>query len=212
MGTVLPVRPWRFRPPRKFRTPQILRALARRLARLRRHSGFLALTGAIATAAFLSGPWFTERPTRTATGATAAVIDGDSLRAGHLDIRLIGIDAPELRQACRDGDGREWPCGRAAREQLRALASRGDIACAAHGDDRTSRTLAVCSAGDIADLGEAMVRAGYAVDASGFTSRYAAAEAQARAQRRGIWRGPFEHPQDWRAGNRRRETVGLSGR
>ena len=212
MGTALHFRPWRLRLPRTFVAPPALRALARRLARLRRHAGFLALTAALATAAFLSGPWFTDRPTRTAAGATAAVIDGDSLRAGHLDVRLIGIDAPDLRQACRDGDGRAWPCGRAAREELRALAARGDIACAAHGYDRYSRTLAVCSAGDIADLGEAMVRAGYAVDASGFTSRYAAAEAQARAQRRGIWRGPFEHPQDWRTGNKRRESVGWSGR
>jgi len=35
------------------------------------------------------------------------VIDGDSLRTGSEEIRLVGIDAPELRQTCRDGQGRE---------------------------------------------------------------------------------------------------------
>jgi endonuclease YncB( thermonuclease family) len=29
-----------------------------------------------------------------------AVIDGDSLRKGQTEIRLVGIDAPEYRQSC----------------------------------------------------------------------------------------------------------------
>ena len=49
------------------------------------------------------------------------VIDGDSLRPvgqdnanGH-DIRLQGIDAPELGQRCRDRQGRNYACGRDAK-------------------------------------------------------------------------------------------------
>src|SRR5262245_59324026 len=48
------------------------------------------------------------------------VIDGDSLRTGSEEIRLVGIDAPELRQTCRDGQDREWSCGRAAKARLAA--------------------------------------------------------------------------------------------
>jgi hypothetical protein len=35
------------------------------------------------------------------------IIDGDSLRTGSEEIRPVGIDAPELRQTCRDGQGSE---------------------------------------------------------------------------------------------------------
>jgi len=31
----------------------------------------------------------------------------DSLRTGSEEIRPVGIDAPELRQTCRDGQGSE---------------------------------------------------------------------------------------------------------
>jgi len=72
------------------------------------------------------------------------------------------------------------------------------VACSARGRDRYGRTLAICSAGDIADLGEALVRDGYAVDYRRYTSDYLAAEDEARAARRGIWQGDFERPEDWR--------------
>ena len=49
--------------------------------------------------------------------------------------------------------------------------------------------------------GEAMVRAGYAVDFMSGGNR--AAEAEARTEKRGIWRGIFERPKDWRRHNRR---------
>jgi endonuclease YncB( thermonuclease family) len=210
MGIVLAFRQ-SWRGPLRTLAAQRFPRMPRLLSGLRRHAGFLALFAVIGLAAFLSGPWFTTPP-RTVSGAAAAVIDGDSLRAGGIDIRLIGIDAPELRQTCRESDGREWPCGRIAKERLAALASRGELACAVQGYDRYSRMLAVCSAGEVADLGEALVREGYAVHYGGITTRYTIAEAQARTAGRGMWRGPFERPEDWRAGNRRRATSGSSGR
>jgi endonuclease YncB( thermonuclease family) len=182
-----------------------------RLAGLRRPSSFDMLIGAIAIASFAAGPWFGERPSRATASAAPAVIDGDSLRAGDLDIRLLGIEAPELRQTCRDAQGRGWPCGQAAKARLAALVSRGEIACAVHGYDRYRRALAICSAGDIADLGETLVREGHAIYSGGVTSRYTAAEAQARTEQRGIWRGPFERPLQWRITHRRRQTVAWSG-
>ena len=126
------------------------------------------------------------------------VIDGDSLKTGGEQIRLIGIDAPEPHQTCRDAQSREWPCGRAARKRLAELVSKGGVTCTPHGKDRYGRTLAVCSAGNIPDVGEVLVREGYAVNFALSSSGYPAAERDARAARRGLWQGDFERPQDWR--------------
>lgn len=167
--------------------------------RLRRYFGFLALaTLIIGASAFALAPSHDTSTPPSVAAANVRVIDGDSLRADGKKIRLIGIDAPELWQTCRDAQAREWPCGQAAKARLTALVSRGKVACTERGQDRYGRTLAVCSAGDIADLGEALVREGYAVNYRRYTSDYLAAEREARAARRGLWQGEFESPEDWR--------------
>lgn len=130
------------------------------------------------------------------TAYSARAIDGDSLRSSTEEIRLIGIDAPELFQTCLDEHGRAWACGRAAHSFLQALISRGALTCTFNSTDRYGRKLATCSAGPIADVGEAMVRGGHAVNF--MDGRYDTAEAEARGAKRGIWRGSFERPQDWR--------------
>jgi endonuclease YncB( thermonuclease family) len=57
----------------------------------------------------------------------------------------------------------------------------------------------VCSAEGVPDLGETLVRQGYAIDLGGAIGNpYQDAEAEARAGKRGIWRGTFERPSDWR--------------
>jgi endonuclease YncB( thermonuclease family) len=136
---------------------------------------------------------------------SVSAIDGDSLRYGGEEVRLLGIDAPEYRQTCLDERRREWACGREARLELDRLIARGAVQCRASGRDRYGRALAICSAGRI-DIAEAMVRAGLAVDYMG--GRYAAAEAEARAARRGIWRGEFERPEAWRRANPRTARFG----
>jgi len=121
------------------------------------------------------------------------VIDGDSLRRGETEIRLSGIDAPEYRQTCKDDAGQDWACGREAMRALKQLIGGRDVACEIRDTDRYERLVAVCKAGDV-DLNREMIRQGWAVS---FGS-YAALEAEARNARRGIWRGDFERPQDWR--------------
>jgi endonuclease YncB( thermonuclease family) len=124
------------------------------------------------------------------------VIDGDSLKVDGENIRLTGIDA---HQTCRDSQAREWPCGQAAKARLAELVSKGQVTCAGHRHDIFGRTLAVCSAGDIPDLGEILVREGLAVSyARELGDGYVAAEIQARFSRHGLWQGEFENPRDWR--------------
>ncbi len=141
-------------------------------------------------------------------GAKIVSIDGDSLRAANgADYRLFGIDAPELQQSCTEANGKSWLCGRAAKVKLTALIKGGNVACEARATDRFGRTVAVCSAEGVPDLGEAMVREGYAIDLGGAAGNpYRDAEAEAQAAKRGIWRGTFQRPSDWRQDNPRSDA------
>jgi len=121
------------------------------------------------------------------------VIDGDSLWRGENEVRLYGIDAPEYRQPCKDKAGIEWSCGREAMQALKQMIGGRDVACEIRDTDRYERLVAVCMSGDV-DLNQEMVRQGWAVSFGGYPSL----EAEARKARRGIWRGDFERPQDWR--------------
>ena len=138
-------------------------------------------------------------------GAKIVSVDGDSLRGDDgTDYRLFGIDAPELKQTCFELGGKEWLCGRAAKTALTKLIKGGEVACEVKGKDRYGRTVAKCSAKGVPDLSEAMVRNGYAIDLGRRTGyAYAGAESEARAENRGIWRGTFQRPSEWRYENPR---------
>jgi endonuclease YncB( thermonuclease family) len=147
----------------------------------------LALAGAVALTA-----WFAERQAATVLGS-ARVIDGDSLVVSGTEIRLFGIDAPELSQTCLRA-GRSWNCGADAAEALRAATAGRTIVCRPHEQDRYGRTVAVCHASGL-DLGAAMVKGGLAVA----YGAYEADQREARDARRGIWSSNFEQPAAWRA-------------
>jgi endonuclease YncB( thermonuclease family) len=133
-------------------------------------------------------------------GVRIVSIDGDSLRAGDgTEYRIFGIDAPELKQTCWELGGREWQCGRAAKVALTKLIKGGDVACEVKNKDRYGRSVAKCSAKGVPDIGEALVRDGYAIDLGRMTGHaYASTESEARAANRGIWRGTFQRPSEWR--------------
>ena len=135
-----------------------------------------------------------------ATGYTA--IDGDSLRGGHGEIRLHGIDAPELHQECRDAAGRNYRCGRQALDHLKSLIAGRTVTCITLDIDRYQRRVARCTAGG-RDLGSAMVADGWAIAYLSHALDYAGDEAQAHAARRGLWAGDFATPEDWRRQYRR---------
>lgn len=130
--------------------------------------------------------------------------DGDSFHMGDRRYRLHGIDAPELHQECKDKDGKSWPCGVRARSELRRLIGTHPVECKTVTTDRFGRLVATCTAGG-RNLAEEMVRGGYATifTRRGVASPYEQAQAQARAEQRGIWAGSFEMPSDWRRANPR---------
>jgi endonuclease YncB( thermonuclease family) len=199
MANIYPFRHLRWGSPRPLSTPDFLRERPRRrwLRRggkwLRNYFGFVLLGAMLGLAAITLEPWRDERASAPAAGHVTAT-DGDSLRVGNQRIRLIGIDAPELTQTCRDARGGPWDCGRAAKARLAELVASDNVSCSARDTDRYGRTLASCSAGRI-DLGEAMVRDGLALATD---DRYWHAQIAARSARRRLWQGEFETPQEWR--------------
>jgi endonuclease YncB( thermonuclease family) len=140
------------------------------------------------------------KPEPFGPGAKILSIDGDTLRVGDgSEYRLFGIDAPELHQTCQETNGKSWACGRAAKARLTTLVKGGNVQCVEKSKDRYGRVIAVCSAQGVPDLGHALVSQGYAIDLGGPADNpYQAEEDEAKAAKRGIWRGTFERPWEWR--------------
>jgi endonuclease YncB( thermonuclease family) len=135
------------------------------------------------------------RPAQRDLTGSAEAIDGDSLRLNGQEIRLKGVDAPELMQTCRISE-REVPCGREARQHLRRMLQSGLVTCLAYEQDRYGRLLGECRVRGI-DINAAMVRDGHAVA----FGDYQREEAEAQQSYRGIWAGSFERPRDYRQRN-----------
>jgi endonuclease YncB( thermonuclease family) len=143
----------------------------------------LAGTPAVAAAQEITGP--------------AVVIDGDSLRVGGTEVRLFGVDAPELSQTCFE-NAAPVACGAMAKEAIQGMIGDGALECLAKDTDTFGRTVAVCRTSGI-DIGEALVEAGWATAFQRYGDDYSAAEMRARARRAGIWRWDFQRPEEFRA-------------
>ena len=126
----------------------------------------------------------------------ARAIDGDSLMVGQTEVRLHGIDAPELAQSCTRG-GSSWGCGKAAADHLAKLIAGQQVTCSSVGTDQYGRTLGQCRAGGT-DLNRAMVATGYALAYRRYSTAYVSAEESAEVSKRGIWSGTFELPSEIR--------------
>ena len=140
-----------------------------------------------------------NRPEGFRQSGSVSVHDGDTLTLNGEKIRLLYIDAPELRQNCRL-DRRQYPCGERSRDALIALVGRKEVTCDAAKRDRYRRLLGDCRAGGV-DLNRAMIRDGWAV---AYDKTLKADEAEAKRRGAGIWAGTFENPREWR---RRRGAV-----
>jgi endonuclease YncB( thermonuclease family) len=131
----------------------------------------------------------------------ARVVDGDSIEIlprqygeKPTRVRLLGVAAPELRQACG-----VIHCGLAARYALIDAIRGALVTCKPSGLDRYGRTLAQCATADVRDLGAHLVGTGYARSYVRHGDRYRDAEEAARAGRLGLWRtGNFGDPEEWR--------------
>ncbi len=110
-------------------------------------------------------PAFTDRGAPL-VGWAGHVVDGDTLDIEGQRVRLVGLDAPELGQTCRDAAGGQWSCGVAAATRLRELVRGRELRCETRGHDRYGRLLVTCrnGAADVAaSNGRGGARAGHRV-------------------------------------------------
>ncbi|WP_456778175.1 thermonuclease family protein [Bradyrhizobium sp. USDA 3315] len=142
----------------------------------------------------------------------ASIIDGDTLEIHGTRIRLWGIDAPESTQLCRGEDSLQYRCGAKAANDLDAFIARRPVSCVPVSLDQYGRTVATCSVANVVagvDLGEWLVRNGFAVDWPQYSKRkYEAAQRDAEHGGRGIWAGSYVAPWLYRSCIRQGGTPG----
>ena len=131
------------------------------------------------------------------------IFDGDTIDIASQRIRLHGIDTLETEQVC-EIDGKPWRCGQEATFALADAIGRTWVNCTERDRDRYDRIVAVCKVGGPKgrDLGAYMVSQGWALAYRKYSNDYLANEDAARAANKGLWRGKFAPPWEWRRGKR----------
>jgi endonuclease YncB( thermonuclease family) len=127
----------------------------------------------------------------------AKVIDGDTIVVAGELVRLHGLDAPELDQTFW-WRGERIACGMMAMAALEALTAGIQLRCKAMERDRHGRLVAKVFAPDGLDIGRRLVLSGWALAYRQYSTDYVDAEAEARKAKRGLWRGTFAKPWEWR--------------
>lgn len=128
----------------------------------------------------------------------ANVINGDLLTINRQHFRLFGVDAIEPHQYCYV-DGKAWACGAVAIRTLEVMVSLEAVTCREVNLPADGQDLwAECSVGG-KDIGEAMVRAGFALANRAQTDKYVPAEDAAKAANVQIWKSAFVAPWVYRA-------------
>jgi micrococcal nuclease len=138
------------------------------------------------------------------TATVVRVKDGDSLVVRHdnkqIDIRLEGIDCPELHQAY----------GQKAKQVTADLTHAKTMTVQPTGTDKYERTLATIILPDGRTLNQELVRQGYAWWYRKYSKdeRLAKLEAEARAAKRGLWADLNPTPPwDWRKAPREKGKL-----
>ena len=136
----------------------------------------------------------------------AGAVQGDQIAIGGKLISLYGIDAPDADQdrQCRAGNV-FYGCFSNAKRALQILVDLGPATCADTGERNwLDVPYMICTIrGE--DIGLELVRQGWAVAFLPQSDQYEAAEAEARAAKKGLWQTgiTFIKPYEWRERNDR---------
>ena len=110
------------------------------------------------------------------------VVDGDTIVINKVNIRLAGIDAPEL----------DHPYGQQAKRALMALCRGQVVTAVTDGSSSYERAVATCTFEDGRDLSAEMVKCGLALDWGKFSrGRYRHLETD--GLRKKLWRVEAKH-------------------
>lgn len=144
--------------------------------------------------------------------ADSVVRDGGTIDVKGVTYRLDAVDAPAFDQICIDDHADSWPCGVDARDQLTGLIGDREVHCDDLGPDKTYKKwrLGICTiGGETTSLNQLLVRRGFAVNsAPDGQAKFGSDEAAARDDRRGLWKGCFIAPQEFRAGHKDGALLG----
>ena len=141
----------------------------------------------------------------------AKIIDGDSIRIGKHRIRLLGIDAPEMKQLCKDKNNKDYACGHVSKnflisfiDDVKKLRNLKELFCYYSEFDKYNRVLGECFVGPkrIYNLNQAMVISGHAVAYLRYSGKYLKDQEEAMIKKEGMWSGEFILPEEWRKKNK----------
>ena len=131
---------------------------------------------------------------------TLYIVDGDSV---SVQMRIAGIDTPEIKQKCRKIKFQVVDCGRLAKDYLKQVLQNlpDELLIEPIGIDHYNRILVKVYKGDT-DVGKLMVEAGMAFS---YKDTYRQEEDLAKAEKLGFWGfyTPPIQPYKWRKMNRR---------
>jgi endonuclease YncB( thermonuclease family) len=136
------------------------------------------------------------------------VTDGDTIKIDNEKIRLFGIDAPEMKQICKDKNNDPYACGHSSKAYLKGLINHtgyGDqIYCYYSERDKYKRIIGECfvDTKNKMNINYLMVRRGQAVAYIRYSEKYLEAQNQAKKDKVGIWEGTFDLPEEWRKKNK----------
>jgi endonuclease YncB( thermonuclease family) len=147
--------------------------------------------------------------------AGPTVRDGGTIQLGDATYRLDGIDAPELDQICIDDHADPWTCGIEAHDLLAKLIAGRPVHCDDLGPaPYKKRRIGLCTVeGESTSLSQLLVRQGFALNFEPYArGRFRDDEASAKSDRRGIWKGCFVAPTEFRHGKKDGALLGDSCR
>jgi len=128
----------------------------------------------------------------------ALAVEGDLLSIDGTAIRLMGIDAPDPGQKCKNRYGHELDCFKVATAVLAAMVKDEEVTCTVAEKDRNGEKKGECRVRGV-DLGAMMVSRGWAFHYASLSAIYQKGEAYAQSKRMGLWAGQVEKPWQWRS-------------
>ena len=139
-------------------------------------------------------------------GSNISIIDGDTIKIGKEKIRLFGIDAPEIKQLCKNKNNNHYACGEKSKNFLSTLINSTDkkIYCYYSERDRYNRIIGECfiKANSLININQKMVSQGHAIAYLKYSKKYLKDESSAKTNKLGIWEGTFDLPEAWRKKNK----------
>ena len=137
---------------------------------------------------------------------SAEVTDGDTIKINKEKIRLLFIDAPELKQTCRNSFEEEYNCGIKSKEYLSSYINNQIVHCNFSERDRYKRILGDCFLKEInnSNINLSMIENGWAIIYRRyyFPKEFLDVEEKAKNQKKGLWQGKFLSPEQWRNKNK----------